>query len=132
MARGGAGSGSTAAPGVIASVRSLVATAAGLARTRLQLLANDLEEQRVRMLQLVVLGAIALFCGAVAILLASAWIVIALWDHYRLWSLALLTVLYAGGCVAALVIMKSRAAQRPPAFSASLAELRRDEEMLRQ
>lgn len=132
MAREDAGAERGAAPGIIASLRSLAATSVGIARTRLQLLANDLEEQRLRVAQLLVLGAIALFCGAVAVLLASAWIVVALWDQYRLWTLALLAALYAGGCVAALVAMKARAAERPRAFSASLAELRRDEEVLRQ
>jgi len=132
MARGDAGSGGAASPGIIASLRNLAATSVGIARTRLQLLANDLEEQRVRVLQLVVLGAIALFCGAVAVLLASAWIVVALWDQYRLWTLAVLTGLYAAGCMTALAVMKSKAAERPEVFSASLGELRRDEEMLRQ
>lgn len=129
MAREDAGGGAT--PGIMASLRSFAATSVGIARTRLQLLANDLEEQRLRVLQLLVLGALALFCGAVAVLLASAWIVVALWDQHRLWTLAILAAVYAGGCVAALVVMKSRSAQRPRAFSASLAELQRDEEMLR-
>lgn len=132
MARGDTGSASGATPGVFASLRSLAATAVGIARTRLQLFANDLEEQRIRVLQLIVLGAIALFCGAVAVLLASAWIVIALWDQYRLWTLGVLTAAYAGGCLIALAVMKARSAERPKAFSASLAELRRDEELLRQ
>lgn len=132
MASGGTGSGGAAAPGVFASLRSLAATSVGIVRTRLQLLANDLEEQRVRVLQLVVLAAIALFCGAVAVLLASAWLVIALWDQYRLWTLGVLTAVYACGCLIALGVMKSRAAERPKAFSASLSELSRDEELLRQ
>lgn len=132
MARAQAESGRTSPPGVLASLRAFAATSVGIARTRLQLLANDLEEQRARVLHLVVLGAIALFCGTLAVLLASAWIVIALWDQYRLWTLGFLAAIYAGGCLLALSVMKSKAAQRPQLFSASLAELRRDEDTLRQ
>lgn len=130
MARGEASSGDTS-PGVIGSLRGLAATAVGVARTRLQLLANELEEQRIRALEMVVLGAVALFCGAMALLLITAFIVIALWDQHRLWALGGLTVLYGVGCIAALSVLKGRASGRPKAFSASLAELARDEEALR-
>lgn len=120
-----------AAPGVLASLRGLAATAVDIAQTRLQLLANELEEQRIRALQIIVLGAVALFCGAIGVLLASAWIVLALWDQYRLITLGCLAVLYFAGCVVALKIMKAKAAERPALFAASLAELRRDHDLLR-
>ena len=120
-----------ASPGVLASLRNLTATALAIAHTRLQLLANDLEEQRIRALHVIVLGAVAFFCGAVGILLVSAWIVIALWDQYRLVTLALLAIAYFAGCAAALLRLKSRLLERPRMFATSLAELRRDEELLR-
>lgn len=130
MARGDA-QGDNAPSGVIGSLRGLVATAVGVAQTRLQLLANELEEQRIRALQMVVLGAMAMFCGAMAVLLVTAFIVVALWDQHRLWTLGVLTVLYAAGAAGFLSALKKQAAERPKAFSASLAELRRDEEALR-
>jgi uncharacterized membrane protein YqjE len=131
MRPGEAGSDARAAPGLLASLRGLGTTALGIVRTRLQLLANDLEEQRIRALQMVVLGAVALFCGAVGLLLVSAWIVVALWDHYRLWTLAVLALLYFIACGVALAVLRSKAAERPKVFSTSLAELDRDEELLR-
>ncbi len=118
-------------PGVIGSLRGLAATAVGLAQTRLQLLANELEEQRIRVLQMVVLGAVAMFCGAMAVILITAFIVVALWDQHRLWTLGALAVLYAAGAFAVLSTLKRRAAERPKAFAASLAELRSDQEALR-
>lgn len=123
--------GGSGTPGVIESLRGLAATAVGIARTRLQLLSNDLEEQRIRLLHLAVLAAVALFCGALAMLLASVWLVVALWDQYRLWTLGVLTLLYGGGFVLAVLALKARAAERPKAFSATLAELSRDEQALR-
>jgi uncharacterized membrane protein YqjE len=118
------------APGVVASLRSLAANVAGLALTRLQLLANELEEERVRTLQIIAFGAIAFFCGLIAALLATVWIIVALWEQYRLATLAVLVLCYAAGGVLALRSMKARSAGRPKLFSASLAEFRRDRDSL--
>jgi uncharacterized membrane protein YqjE len=123
--------GGNPSPGVLDSLRNLAATAVGIAQTRIQLLANELEEQRIRALQLVVLGAMAMFFGAMAVLLLTTLLVVAFWEQHRLWTLGVLTVLYAAGCFGVLAMLKSRAAHRPRMFSASLAELRRDEEALR-
>jgi len=119
------------APGVLDSVRGLAATALAIAQTRLQLLANELEEQGIRGLHLLALAAIALFCAATGILLVTAWIVIALWDQYRLLTVAVLALLYFAGCAAAVRALKTRAAERPKLFAASLAELERDHDLLR-
>jgi len=131
MSEGARSADRRASPGVLASLRGLAATAIEITHTRLQLLANELEEQRIRALHMLVLGAVAFFCGAVGVLLVSAWIVIAFWDQYRLLTLGLLAAAYFAGCVAALLRLKSRMLERPRLFASSLAELRRDEELLR-
>ena len=130
MAEGAPGAGQDGAPGVIASLRSLAANALGIAQTRLQLLSNELEEERVRTLQLVVLGAVALFCAAIGLILVTTWIVIAFWDQYRLLTVGVLAVVYFLGAAWALLALKSKAAQRSKLFSASLAELGRDRDLL--
>jgi uncharacterized membrane protein YqjE len=117
-------------PGVLASLRGLALTAVAIAQTRLQLLGNELEEQKIRGAQLLALGAVAFFCAAVGILLITAWIVIALWDRYRLLTVGILALLYFGGCALALWRLKAKAAARPKLFAASLAELRRDRDLL--
>lgn len=117
-------------PGVLASLRGLAATALAIAQARLQLVSNELEEQGVRALQMLVLGAIALFCAATGVLLLTAWIVIALWDQYRLVTVGVLALLYFAGCALALRALKTRAAARPKLFASSLAELKRDRDLL--
>jgi uncharacterized membrane protein YqjE len=72
-----------------------------------------------------------MFFGAMAVILITAFIVVALWDLHRLWTLGLLAALYAAGALAVLSVLKRRAAERPKAFSASVAELQRDEKALR-
>ena len=117
--------------GVLASLRGLAATGLAIAQTRLQLLANELEEQGIRGMQMLALGAVALFCAASGVLLLTAWIVIALWDQYRLLTVGVLALLYFGGSAAALYALKTKAAQRPRLFAASLAELQQDRDLLR-
>ena len=131
MASEGSASGSGSTPGVIGSLRTLAASLVGIVQTRLELLANDLEEERVRTLQLVVLAAVAFFCAAVGLLLVTAWVVVAFWDQYRLATLAALALLYFGVAAVALWLLRTKAAQRTKLFSASLAELRRDSDLLK-
>lgn len=131
MNPGEPGSESPSAPGIIASLRSLGANAVGIIRTRLELLANELEEERVRTIEILVLGLVAMFCACLTLLLVTVWIVIALWDHYRLITIAVLALAYFCAAVVALRVLKSKADQRSKLFSASLAELRRDHDLLR-
>ena len=117
-------------PGIIASLRRLARNAVGIIQTRLELLANELEEQRVRTLQIVVLGAIASFCAALGVMLLTAWVVVALWEQHRLATLAVLALLYFVASGVALWMLKAKARERPKLFSTSLAELRRDRDLL--
>jgi uncharacterized membrane protein YqjE len=117
-------------PGIFASLRGLTATALAIAQTRLQLLTNEMQEQGARGLQMLALDAIALFCGATGILLLTAWLVIALWDQYRLLTVGVLALVYFVGCAAALRVLKLKAAERPQLFAVSLAELQRDRDLL--
>lgn len=123
----GAGGG---APGVIASLRSLAANVLGIVQTRFELLANELEEERVRTLQIVMLSVIALLCAATGILLLTAWVVVALWEQYRLATLGAFALVYLIAAGFALRILKAKASARSKIFSASLAELKRDRELL--
>ena len=126
----GSDPGAGRAPGVVASLRSLITNAIGIVQTRLELFANEFEEERVRTLQLMLLAAIALFCAAVGLLLLTAWVVVALWDQYRLATLAVLALVYLIVAGIAFSKLKSKAAERSKLFATSLAELRRDRDLL--
>ena len=119
------------APGVIAALRSLAANTVAIVHTRLELLANEVEEERVRTLQIVLLAVIALFCAAVGVLLITTWIVVALWEQYRLATLAALALAYLIAAGIALRKLKAKTAARPKLFTTSLAELARDRDLLK-
>ena len=123
--------GSGPAPGVIAALRSLAANAVGIVQTRLELLANEVEEERARTLQILLLASIALFCAAVGLLLLTTWVVVALWEQYRLATLAVLAAGYLTAAGLALRKLKAKKAERPKLFSTSLAEVARDRDLLK-
>ena len=119
------------APGIVASLRSLAANAVGIVRARLELLANEFEEERVRTLEIMLLAAVALFCAGVGLLLLTTWIVVALWEQYRLATLAVLALVYLIVAGIALRKLRARSAERPKLFTSSLAELARDRDLLK-
>lgn len=112
------------------SLRNLAATLVALLRTRFELLATEIEEERVRLLQLLFWTALALFFFALGIVLLVILYVAVFWDSYRITAIvALAGVFFAAGAGAAMAVRK-RMQARPMLFSASLGELARDKDQL--
>ena len=114
----------------MASARQLLSTLVSIASTRLELLANELQEERLRLTQMLLFALFALFCFGLGILLLTVFIVVLFWDDHRLAVTGILSaVFFALGLVmTALFYGKTQSSTR--LFSASLAELSRDKEQL--
>ena len=125
-------SGPDAAPshGLLASLRNLVATAVGILQTRLELLATEVEEERLRLLQIALWAVIAVFLLALGILTLTLFVVILFWDTHRVLVTGLLAVLYLVLGAAIGLAARSKARAKSKLFSASLAELAKDREQL--
>ncbi|MGB9094006.1 MAG: phage holin family protein [Gallionella sp.] len=112
------------------SVKRLVSTLIAIVSTRLELLANELQEERLHLTQMFFLSLIALFCFGMALLLLTIFITVLFWDDHRIAVLGgLCAVFFVSGILIALRL-RSKAQSRPRLFSASLAELARDREQL--
>ena len=119
-----------AGSGLLGSVKRLAATLASIVSTRLELLANELQEERLRLTQMFLFALFALFCFGMGVLLFTAFIVVLFWDEHRLVALGALSgVFFASGLWAAL-LLRGKAQEKSRLFSASLAELARDREQL--
>ena len=70
--------------GLMGSVKRLFATLTGILATRLELLSNELQEERLFWSRMILMWVVALFCACVAVLLLTAFIVVAFWDESRL------------------------------------------------
>jgi uncharacterized membrane protein YqjE len=118
------------ATGLLESLKRLAGTSLAIVQTRLELLSNELEEERLRIRQLLFYGSVALFLFGMATLLLTVFIVVLFWDSYRLQVLGGLTVLFlCAGLLAWNALLRAKR-ERPRLFSASLAELADDIERL--
>jgi uncharacterized membrane protein YqjE len=124
------GTGPAAAPGLIASLRNLAANAVAILRTRLELLATELEEESLRLARLAFWGLVALLFFTFALIMLTLLVVVLFWDTHRVLVIALLAFAYLA--IAAGIGFRVRAELRTGSklFSGSLSELAKDGEQL--
>lgn len=111
-------------------VRTLAGSIAGLAHSRLQLLAVEGREELARFAWLVIGGCTAVFLAAITLMLSSAAVIIAAGETYRLAAAVVLALLLGGMTVYVVMRVRPVVAAKPVAFGASLAELSEDREVL--
>lgn len=112
--------------GLYASLRGLVATGVALARTRLELLAAELEEEKARVVGMLAYGAAALLLLAVGIAFLAVFLTVLLWDSHRLLALGVFAALFLAAGALALGLALRLARRESGLFAASLAELAQD------
>lgn len=113
-------------PGLTAGLRSALTAGLGGVQTRLELLAVEVQEERIRVAALLFNTILAaLFIGFGAVFLA-AFLTVLWWEEHRLLALGLAALLFfaLGIWAAANAAREHRSGSR--LFAASLAELSRD------
>ena len=116
---------SRANSGLFTALKGIAATALAGGKTRLELLGNEIEEEKLRAIQLLLLAQSMAFCLALGVVLAVGLLTLLLWDSRQLvLALSSLVFLVLGAYFYARF---RRATQRPDrAFAASIAELQED------
>lgn len=118
--------------GLYASVKGLLGTSLTLVQTRIQLLATELEEERQRILALLLWAAVAVLAMGAGLVFLAIFLTVMLWDSHRLLVLGIFSALFLGLGVSA-VLLSCRLARTPSGlFQASLTELSRDRAALRE
>lgn len=118
-------------PGVFAGVKNATATLVLMFRTRLALLANEVEEEKYRLLRLVLLGFAATFFLLLGVVVFVVFLAAALWEHH-LAVLGIASFLFLAGAFFLLYQIGSNKAQPSTLFKASLHELDQDLAVLKQ
>ena len=116
--------------GLFDSVKMLAGSLLAIAHTRLELFSTEIEEQRAWVSSMLVWTLVALFCAGVGVVLATLFVVIALWDTHRLLALGIPAILFLLGAGLAWLIVLSKARTKPRLFAASLGELSEDHKEL--
>lgn len=117
--------------GPAAAVRAFGADVLALLRVRAELFGVELEESYARRKRLAILGGVAVLFGAAALQLVALLVVAFFWDTHRLAAAAGVTLAYGGVAAWAYASFREAVRSAPPPFSATLAEFRKDLEMLR-
>ena len=116
--------------GLMDSLKRLTDTLLAILQTRLELLSNEIEAERLHFEQMLLYGGIALFFFGMSITLLTVFIVVLFWDSHRLLVLGGFTALFF---VAGLLLwnaLRRITRGKPRLFSASLAELADDRDRL--
>jgi len=123
--------GAAARGGLLHSIKHLGRTLLGAAQTRLEILATEIEEERVRLEQLLLVALAAAFCLAMGIVLCAALVVVYYWDTHRLAAVGILAAAFLAAGVALGLILRDKAKTRPKPFAITRGELAKDGAMLR-
>jgi uncharacterized membrane protein YqjE len=112
--------------GLYASTRGLLSTALSLLKNRLELLSVEVQEEKIRLVSLIVYSIAATLLLVIGLVFLAALVTVLLWDNNRVLALSAFTVLFllAGG----FCLWSARRLIGTPSglFAASLAELNKD------
>lgn len=111
--------------GLLDSLRGLASTLVEMARARIALFSNELEEQGATFARVAIHAGIAAVAFFFAALIGIA-LVVELFAEHRLAALAALFIVFAGVGVACALMARALLVNRPRMFSATLAELEKD------
>lgn len=117
--------------GLPGSLRALGATLLALVCARGELIAIELQEEKERAAQKLVLVVLAALFVAMGLLLAAFLVVVLFWETHRMLAAGGVTVLYLGIGGWALARLREMNRNSPPPFAATMSEFANDLRLLR-
>jgi|SRR6266566_5287684 len=116
--------------GPFANVRRLCDSVLCLLQTRLGLAAVELQEEKLRLFDLLLRVAVFVVLSVLALLTATVLLVVVFWDHYPVLTLGVITAVYGLAALILWLDLKKRLDTAPPPLADTLAELKKDAECL--
>jgi uncharacterized membrane protein YqjE len=118
--------------GLLGSASHLLATLVAAAETRVGIFASELQEERLRLTRLLLLGAATLFFLGLGTVLLSVFLVVLFWNSDRLAVLGLLCGLFMGLGLVCAVVLALVARGQKPVLSETKDVLAKDRQLLEQ
>ena len=112
--------------GFFGTTRKLIRTSLETVQTRVELFAVEVQEERVRLVELLILISATVLLAAVAVVVATITVVWLCGDGARIYVLVGFVVFYAGGAVTLGLNVRHRLKNRPPPFAETVSELKKD------
>lgn len=118
-------------PGILHGVKTALAVLTSMLHTRLDLFVTELEEERERLKQTLVLTLLLFFGLSFGFILLTIFVVALFWDKGWIAAIGCLSAVYLGVGIAAAMKLRNAFLQRPGLFPATLTELGKDRDRLR-
>ena len=117
--------------GLFASLKRVIAGLLGIVASRVELLANEWEEERLRLTQALLFALFALFCFCMGILFLALFIVLFFWQDHPLLVVSVLALSFFALAILFFRLLFSKLSQKSIPFADTLAELKKDVNSLR-
>ena len=111
--------------GLFSALKGIGATLLVAGKTRLELLGNEIEEEKLRAIQLLLVAQGMAFCLAVGVVLTVGLLVLLFWDS-RLLTVGFSALVFLGLGAYFYRLFKQLSQRSDRAFAASIAELQED------
>jgi len=116
--------------GVLESLRGICDSVVGLLQNRLELLGVELQEQKERLVKVILLAIGMLFLGNMAALVLTVTIVVLAGPEARKPVLVILSLLYVAGTVAAFLMLRKEMQAGSVPLKDTVSELKKDRDWL--
>lgn len=113
-------------PGLVDSVRALAGNLLASLRDRVELLSLELQEEKLRLVQLFVWISLGIFAGVMALTFTTLVLVYLFWETARLAVLAAFALFYTGAAVGVLLTLRRVLARQTRPLAGTLEELEAD------
>jgi uncharacterized membrane protein YqjE len=108
------------------SLKQLLSTVLEIAQVRFELAGTELELEKRRLFDGLLWSAMALLCLSVGLALFCGFIILLLWDGYRLAAVGVLALVFIGVGTFLALSARKRMRNQHTMFNASLNELKQD------
>ncbi|MBI2515542.1 MAG: phage holin family protein [Opitutae bacterium] len=122
----------TPSSGFLGSIRAFGDDVLASVHRRIELLALEVQEEKLRLIQAYVWISAAMFTGALALMFGSLTLVYVFWESARLAVLGGLTLFYAAAMLVIVVAFRRYLRRQPKPFEATLEELKEDRACIRE
>jgi uncharacterized membrane protein YqjE len=119
-------------PKFLESLRNLAGSVVSMLQTRLELASVELAEERTRLMKVALLACFGLVFFSMALMTFTLLVAILFWETYRWQAIGTIVVFYLACAAICLLVARHKVRSAPSLFEATLAELDKDREMLRQ
>jgi uncharacterized membrane protein YqjE len=111
---------------IVRPARRMLAILVSMARTRLNLLAVEIMQEKSRVWLLLLLTALTLLFAFLALLTLSLFVVVVFWDEHRLLAIGCLFAFYVAATAVTLFLVRQKSKIGSKLFSGTLEELAKD------